>query len=49
MMEECRMSLMVSFVLKLKSDERIDGDELWVGLSFILIMKVFREMELRIE
>ena len=29
--------------------ERIDGEELWLGLSFIVIMKVYRKMELCME
>ena len=38
-MKDYRMSLVISFP-ELKGDERIDGDDLWDCLSFILIMKV---------
>jgi len=41
-MKDHRMSLVISFVLKLKGDERIDGGGLWYCLSFIVIMKVCR-------
>ena len=41
-MKEYRVSLVISFVLKLKGDERIDGDGLWACLSFIIIMEVCR-------
>ena len=30
------------FVMKLKSDERINGDDLWARISFIIIMKICR-------
>ena len=47
-MKYYRMALVISFVLKLKG-ERIDGDGLLACLSFIIIMKVCREMELCME
>ena len=33
-MKDYRMSLVISFVLKLKGDERIDRDDLWDCLAF---------------
>ena len=30
------------FIMKLKGDERIDGDDLWARISFIIIMKICR-------
>ena len=32
-----RMSLVISFALELKGDERIDGDGLWLCFSSIVI------------
>ena len=32
----------VIFFMKLKCDERIDGDDLWARISFIIIMKICR-------
>jgi len=43
------MPFMISLVLKLKGGERIDGGGLWACLSFIIIMKVCRKMELCME
>jgi len=34
-MKDYRMSLVISFVLKLKGDERIDEDGLWSCLSLL--------------
>ena len=34
-MKDYRISLVISFVLKLKGDERIDGDGLWSCPSFM--------------
>jgi len=48
-MKGYRMSLVISFVLKLKDDERIDGDDLWACLFFIINMKVWRRMVLSME
>jgi len=36
-MNDYRMSLVISFILKLKGDEQINGDELWACISFIII------------
>ena len=44
-MKDYRMSLVISFVLKLKGGERIDGDGLWSCFSFIIGMEVRRQME----
>ena len=35
---------MISFVLELKGDERIEGDCLWLCFSFIIITEVRRQM-----
>ena len=35
-----RISLVISFVLKLKGAERIDGDGLWPCLPLIIVMEV---------
>ena len=35
-----RVSLVISFVLKSKGAERIDGDGLWPCLSLIVVMEV---------
>ena len=35
-----RVSLVISFVLKLKGAEGIDGDGLWPCLSLIVVMEV---------
>jgi len=43
-MKDCGMSLVISFVLKLKGDERIDGDGLWSYLSCIIGMEVCRQI-----
>ena len=43
------MSLVISFVLKLKGNERIDRDGLWLCLSFITAMEVCRQMGSYIE
>ena len=37
MVKGYRMSLVISFVLKLKGDGKIDEDGLWSCLSFIII------------
>jgi len=36
-MKDYRMSLVISFILKLKGDEQINGDELWACISSIII------------
>ena len=38
------MSLMISFALELRGDERIDGDGLWSCLSFDIITEARRRM-----
>ena len=43
-MKDYRMSSVISFVLRLKGDERIDRDGLWLCLSFITVMEVCRQM-----
>ena len=43
-MKDYRISLVISFVLKLKGDERIDRDGLWLCFSFITVMEVCRQM-----
>ena len=43
-MKGYRMSLMISFVLKLKEVERIDGDGLWSYFSIIISTEVRRQM-----
>jgi len=48
-MKDYRMSLVISFVLELEGDERIDGDDLRVCLSFIIVMGVCRQMGLFME
>jgi len=40
---------MISFVLKLKEIQRIDGDAIWSCLSSIIIMEVCRQMGLCVE
>jgi len=42
--KDYRVLLMISFVLKLKGDERIDEGCLWLCLSFIIVMGVCRQM-----
>ena len=42
MMKEYRMVLVISFVLKLKGDEKLNGDDLGARLSFMIIMRVFK-------
>ena len=41
-MKDYRMSSVISFVLKLKGDETIDGDGLWSCLSSVTVMEVCR-------
>ena len=41
-MKYYRMSLVISFVSKLKGDETIDGDGVWSCLSSITAMEVCR-------
>ena len=43
-MKNYRMSSVTSIVLKLKVDERIDGDDLWSCLSFIIVIEVDRQV-----
>jgi len=43
-MKDYRMSSVISFVLKLKGDKRIDEDGLWSCLSFVIGMEVCRQM-----
>jgi len=43
-MKDYRMPLVISFVLKLGGDEKIDGDGLWSCLSFIIGIEVCRKM-----
>ena len=43
-MKDYRMSLVILFVLKLKGDQRVDGDCLWSCLSFVIGMGVSRQM-----
>ena len=47
--ERLRNVFVISFIMKLKSGVRIDGDDLWACLSFIIIMEAHREMELCME
>ena len=41
-MKDYRIPLVISFVLKLEGDQRIDGDGVWSYLSFIAVMEVCR-------
>ena len=39
-----RMFLVISCVLKMKGDERIGRDSLWLCISFIIVVEVYRQM-----